>query len=106
MVLEVQDGKLKYLGSREIEAELSVYIKNIEAAMLVLTGRKGIVQAFAEHRFILKGDIADGMRMVRCLNIVEAYLFPKFITRKILRRMPKKTSSSFKIYMGIIFGIN
>jgi len=105
MAIGKRKGKLLYLGSKEITADITIYFKNIEAALLVLTGRIGIAQAFAEHRFTLKGDIAEGMSVVRCLTTVEAYLFPKFITKKIIKRMPKKECSSFKVYTATLFGI-
>lgn len=101
-----KDGGLVYLGSREIDATLSVHFKNIEAALLVLTGRMGIAQAYAEHRFFMKGDImAYGMPLVRCLYAVETYLFPGFITRKIVKKMPEKSRSSLRIYAGTLCGL-
>lgn len=104
MSMKKQDNKLKYTGLTEDKsAGLIISFKNIEAAFLVLTGRIGIDQAYAEHRFTLKGDIAYGMTVVRCMHLVENYLFPKFITKKILKRMPQKEVSSFRIYMAAIF---
>jgi len=105
MAMGKRNGKLLYLGSKEMPAKITIYFKNIEAALLVLTGRIGIPQAFSEHRFTLKGDIAEGMSVVRCLTLVEAYLFPKFITKKIIKRLPKKQCSSLKIYSATLFGI-
>ncbi|SKA99541.1 hypothetical protein SAMN05443428_13616 [Caloramator quimbayensis] len=106
LLMKKEKGTLKYLGSKEEDCEFAVYFKNIETALLVLTGRLGIDMAYAQHRFSMKGDIiAFGMPFVRCLYIVEAHLFPSFIAKKILKRMPKKGTSSFKIYMGTLFGI-
>jgi hypothetical protein len=106
LVMAKKDGKLKYAGGKECSAEFAVYFKNIEAALLVLTGRLGIADAYAQHRFGMEGDImAYGMPFVRCIYIVEYYLFPKFMTRKILKRMPKRGTNSFIIYMGTLFGI-
>ncbi|MCJ7689563.1 MAG: hypothetical protein MUO60_09635 [Clostridiaceae bacterium] len=102
LVMKKINNKLYYCGKSEIDADLSIYFKNIEAALLVLTGRIGIAQAFAEHRFIVKGDIMESMSLVRCLNIVEAYLFPNFIVKKILIKVPKKETSSVHVYLRTI----
>lgn len=99
------NNRLRMIGTKEIDNPvLAIYFKNIEGALLVLTGQLGIAQGFAEHRYIVKGDIGLSMSFVRILYIVESYLFPAFITRKILKQEPKKGSNSFKIYLGTILG--
>lgn len=106
MVVQKKEGKLHYKGRKEPnKAHLVIAFKNIEAAILVLTGKIGISQAYAEHRMMIKGDIAFGMSVVRCMYIVEAYLFPNFINRKILKKIPEKRTSTFKIYRSAIFGV-
>lgn len=105
--LRKQDGRIKPIAKEQQKEspDMAIYFKNTEAALLVLTGRIGIAQAFAEHRFLLKGDIAAAMSVVRCMNIVENYLFPSFMTRKILKRIPQKEVSSLVVYRKIILGI-
>jgi hypothetical protein len=107
MVMQKKAGKINYLGTRVPDnVELAIYFKNIEAAFLVLTGQLGIAQAYAEHRFTLKGDIFITMPLVRALNITEAYLFPGFMARKLMKRMPDRTNNKFNIYMATILGIH
>lgn len=43
----------------------------------------GITEAYAQHRFMVKGDIAEIMSIVRCIELAEVYLFPKIITKRI-----------------------
>lgn len=88
----------------EDEADIVICFKNIEAAFMVMTGRISVAKAFAEHRFIMKGDIFKGMSIVRIMNIVEGYLFPPFISRKILKRIPDKEVSSLRMYRHILLG--
>lgn len=100
-----REGRLVFLGlKKEPEAEIVITFKNIEAALLVLTGQVGIAEAFAGHRFVMRGDLALGMSLVRCLNIVEAYLFPSFITKKILKQQPARSSNSLVVYLGTLVG--
>lgn len=106
MLMQKKGTKMLYIGAREDKkADIAIYFKNIDAALMVLTGQIGIDQAYAEHRFTLNGDIFSTMPMVRALYTVEAYLFPYFITKKILKSMPERTTNKFRIYSGLLFGI-
>lgn len=103
MALKKQNGKIKYIGSNETSGDIIIYFKNMNAAIRVLTGRQSISEAYAQHKFLVKGEISQGMILVRCLNILEGYLFPSFITSKILSDKPKKEVSSFNIFFSILF---
>lgn len=106
LTMGVRNGKLVCLGPKETDADFAVYFKNIDSALLVLTGQVGIDRAYAEHRFAMKGDIITyGMPLVRSLYRVEAYLFPSFITRKILKKIPGKQTSSLRVYLKALSGI-
>ena len=70
----------------------------------MFTGRLGVSKAYAEHRFTLKGEIGKAMSLVRCIDIVEAYLFPKFITKNILKEIPKKSMGLVRCYGNVLFG--
>lgn len=106
MTLEKKRDKFLYLGALEVNnPDIAIHFKNIEGAFLVLTGQLGIAQAYAEHRFTLNGDIFATMSIVRILYLVEAYLFPKFISSKILKEMPIRETGKLKIYITTILGI-
>lgn len=107
LVMQKRDGKLHFAGTRVPErVDMAIYFKNIEAAFMVVTGGIGIAQAYAEHRFTLKGDIFMTMPLVRALNITEAYLFPGFMAKKLMKRIPERSNSKFSIYMATILGIH
>ena len=104
-------GLLRYRGSRmrEEEADVVVMMKNIEAAMLLLTFREGTAVSFARGRMITRGDLSINMALVRCLNIVQAYLLPERIARKALKRYPawpplRKLLNRIRIFIRILFG--
>lgn len=106
MVMQKKGEKLIYLGKKEVvNADIIIRFKSIEAAILVLTGQIGIDRAYAQHRYVVKGDLYLSMPIVRALSIVEAYLFPKFITKKILKEMPKRTNNKISIYVATLLGI-
>ena len=110
LLLQKQNGKLKYLGLQRGEADLAVSFKTLGSAFLIFTGQMGTPQGYAEHRMSVKGDLAKAMSLIRCLNLVEFYLFPGFIARRILKRLPAMNLRRFGLrlhvyFLGIPFGI-
>lgn len=87
------------------QAQVDVRFKSLDSAFLLATGRLGVAQAYAQHRFYLYGDIAVTMSFVRCVDVIEGYLFPPFLTRRILKAPPAKELSSLAVYRKVLFGI-
>lgn len=107
LVMQKRKGKLHFAGTKVPDkVELAIHFKNIEAAFLVVTGQIGIAQAYGEHRFTLNGDIFITMPLVRALNLTEAYLFPEFMAKKLMKRMPDRSNNKFNIYMATLLGIH
>lgn len=77
---------------------ITMRFKSVEGAFRVLTGQMSVSDAYAAHLFTLEGDIYQTMSFVRCVEYVEAYLFPHFWSRRILKEVPKKELSAIKVY--------
>lgn len=86
-------------------ADVEIQFKCLDEAFQLVTGQLGVARAYAEHRFTLAGDIGYTMSFVRCVNLTETYLFPRFMTKRILLAVPKKEHSSLAIYRRVIFGV-
>ena len=71
---------------------------------LEIPGQIGIAQAYAQHRFTLRGNMGLAMPFVRCVDIAEGYLFPAVLARRILKRRPKKEISTARVYLAVLFG--
>ena len=84
-------GRAKYMGWNTTGKKLTLRlgIKNIEAAFLVLSFQESTTVAFAHDRFIVDGDVAEGLAIVRILDMVEVYLLPWPIARLAVKRYPK-----------------
>jgi hypothetical protein len=95
-------GRLEALGGRDVAPTLRVTFKNVDGALPVLLGMKGVVQSFAEHRATLSGDVALGISLVRCLHVVEGYLFPDLMTRRILPRPATRQAGHLRAYAGLV----
>lgn len=100
---QAADGQLRYLGGTEVRADLLVSFKSVEDAVPLLIGMKPVLGSFAEHRATVRGDLALAMSLVRCLHIVEGYLFPDFMTRRILPHRVERRASHAKAYAFLIF---
>lgn len=103
VAVQKMGNEFKYLGSKyNITPDLSVIFKSYEGALLLVLGQIGVYEGYAQHRFIVKGDFILGMPFVRILYYVEAYLFPKFITKNILKEMPERSSTKLKAYLRLL----
>jgi hypothetical protein len=112
-VTHLPDGTLKYLGSHwdETRADVVIYIKNIDSAFAMFTGQLGADVAYAQHCMCAKGDLSYTVSVVRVLDVVEAYLFPAFLARRLMKQLPpiptgRKHLLRLKTYfLGVPFGV-
>ena len=95
----------KLIRTETENIDLSISFKSIDILFKLVTGRLGVAQAYAEHRFLLKGDIKDAMSFVRVIDRTEGYFFPKFITKGILKQIPKREKSMLEIYGRLLLHI-
>jgi hypothetical protein len=103
LTIRKQEEALEYLGLHsQLTPTLMVQFKSVDVALPVLIGMKGVLQAFAEHRSTLAGDLGLGMSLMRCLHIVEGYLFPDIIGKRILPRAPTREASRFAVYVSTL----
>lgn len=87
--LRKQGGRLVFLGWGDAEARLRILFKHIDSAVLVLTGQIGAHTAFAEHRAVVHGSLAEAMEANRAMAIVVKYLFPGLMLARITKRKPE-----------------
>lgn len=92
MSLQKKNGHLQFMGLNKSYADLVINFKNIQSAFLVFTAQLGTPQGYAQHRLSVEGDISKAMSLIRCLNMVEFYLFPRIIARMVLKRVPGMTA--------------
>ena len=87
LVLKKANNRLNM--SMSSEADLIIVIKSIEIAYQLLTAQMGTIQAFMEHRATMKGDVVIATSLIRILNRVQTYLFPRVIVKRLIKRPPK-----------------
>lgn len=88
-----KNGGVKYLGwkpsNRNIQLEMR--IKNMELAFRIFTFRESTAYASSNDRFLIMGDLAHALAVVRILDIVEIYLLPRIIAELAVKRYPAET---------------
>lgn len=98
-----KNGRVKYMGWNPAGKKLTLKLglKNMEAAFLVFTFQESTCVGFAHNRFVVEGDLSDGLAFVRILDLVEMYLLPWFITKLAVKRYPKWSEvSPIRKYIG------
>ncbi len=79
-------------------------IKTLSLAFRLFTGQMGLAQAYAWHAFTVQGDLAQVMQLARLVNLVEAYLFPRFITKHLMTDIPSLQTNPLRVYGRIACG--
>ncbi|MHA1778297.1 MAG: hypothetical protein ACTSUF_02415 [Candidatus Heimdallarchaeaceae archaeon] len=88
VIQKTAEGTLKVVKKKDVLLDLAIVFKNLDGAFRMTTLRIGVTEAYAEHRICVQGDVSLSMSLVRFLNIVEAYLLPRFILKRIMRKIP------------------
>lgn len=103
------NGHLKPLSGTTSKPQVDIQFKHLEHAFIALTFQEGTAEAFTRERLIVDGDITATMRLVRCLERLEAMILPKRICLRVMRNYPslslgKKLTGACRIYLGVLGG--
>jgi len=102
--LRMQDGGVGVKVDAPIgKPDLTIRIKHMAHAFLLLSFQEGTVEAFANDRMVADGNISHSIRLVRCLNKMETLILPKAVATLALKRyddMPlsEKLRKAIRIY--------
>lgn len=107
MVLEkTPEGRLRYLGGGLPDRlDLAIRFKHLDYAFRVFAFIESTPTAFARDRMVVDGDLASGIRLVRCMYRLEALLMPRFIAARGMKRYPADLGLGEKLGMNLkIYG--
>jgi hypothetical protein len=106
LILGKSKGRLvRFKKLPEAKIEVDMMIKSIDTAFIIFTGRMSVDKAYAAHAFTVRGEIADTMRLARCVDFAEANLFPNIMTKRILKEVPEREVSIVRVYANILKGL-
>lgn len=80
--------------------DVKICFKHLRYAFLVLSFQESTAQAFAHDRMFVNGDLSSAIRLVRCLNQLEAVILPKFIARLAVKEYPNQLTLSQKLNLS------
>ncbi|TXJ06640.1 MAG: hypothetical protein E6Q25_08980 [Acinetobacter sp.] len=97
-VAKVQDDhSLKLLKDFNGKPDLTVTFKHLSHAFLVFSFQEGTARAFANDRMVVNGDVSYAIRLVRCLNKMEALILPKLVANLAVKAYPQDLSFKDKL---------
>lgn len=87
--------RIRYLGHNPTDADPKILFKNMDCALLPLTGMMSADVAFVQHRAILHGRVSAAMEVSRAMGIVQGYLLPGFMFGRLYKRPPTFTGKQY-----------
>lgn len=100
----LEGGRLKLINDFHGKPDLGIRFKHLAHAFLVLSFQEGTARAFANDRMIADGEVSHAIRLVRCLDRMEALILPRLIAERAVKRypahlqLPEKVTKAARIY--------
>jgi len=91
------EQQLELVSQMEVKPDLTITFKHLQHAFLVFSFQESTAQAFANDRMIADGDVAHAIRLVRCLNKLEALILPKTLASLAIKQYPDQLSLKEKL---------
>ena len=88
LTLQKRDGALINLTDYTDKPDLTMSFKHLTFAFLVFSFQEHTAQAYANERLVIDGDLPMSMKIVRCLNRLQAVILPKVIAQKAVKTYP------------------
>ena len=93
-----------------VKPTLVIRFKHISHAFLVFSFQEGTARAFANDRLLIDGNPSMAMKVVRCLNRVQAVVLPKLIAQRAIKTYPNmswlsKLQVSAKTYRKLVINL-
>lgn len=88
---------LELIAKTNQKPDLTITFKHLHHAYLVFSFQESTAQSFANDRMIADGDLAHAIRLVRCLNRMEALILPKLVAELAVKEYPQQLTLKDKI---------
>ena len=92
-----EEKQLELVKSMDTAPDLTITFKHMHHAFLVFSFQESTAQAFANDRMIADGDLGHAIRLVRCLNKMEALILPKMVAQLAVKEYPSNLSLKEKL---------
>lgn len=92
-----EQHQLELVTLKDRKPDLTITFKHVHHAFLVFSFQESTAQAFANDRMIADGDLSYAIRLVRCLNKMEALILPKLVAELAVKEYPQQLSLKEKL---------
>lgn len=97
MTFRHESGRIRYVGMVRRCPDVAMLFKNMESAVMTLTGQMGAHTASIHKRVVVHGNITHAMQAMRAMAIVQKFLLPGLILAKTCKNPPRLTRSELLI---------
>ena len=91
------EHQLNLIEASSRKPDLTITFKHQHHAFLVFSFQESTSQAFANDRMIADGDVSYAIRLVRCLNKMEALILPKMVAQLAVKAYPTELTLKEKL---------
>ncbi len=84
-----QGPRLVYMGQGHQNSRLKILFKNMDSAVMLMTGWLASHMAFAQHRAIVHGSVKEAVEANRVMAVAQKFLFPGLVLKMNFKRPPK-----------------
>lgn len=92
-----EQQNLELVTALQDKPDLTITFKHMHHAFLVFSFQESTAQAFANDRMIADGDLSYAIRLVRCLNKMEALILPKLVAELAVKEYPQQLTLKEKL---------
>ncbi|MFW1859504.1 hypothetical protein [Acinetobacter defluvii] len=92
-----EQQNLELVTALQGKPDLTITFKHMHHAFLVFSFQESTAQAFANDRMIADGDLSYAIRLVRCLNKMEALILPKLVAELAVKEYPQQLTLKEKL---------
>jgi hypothetical protein len=93
----LEGGRLELANDSTRKPDLDIRFKHISHAFLVFSFQESTARAFANDRMVADGEVSYAIRLVRCLDRMEALILPKLVAERAVKRYPDTLTLNDKI---------
>ena len=97
----IAGGHLELVKDFAGKADLTVKFKHLSHAFLVFSFQEGTARAFANDRMVADGEVSHAIRLVRCLDKMEALILPKLVAQLAVKRYPTDLGLDEKLVKAV-----
>lgn len=105
MTFRHESGRIRYVGMVQQNPDVAMLFKNMESAVMTLTGQMGAHTTSIQKRVVVHGNITHAMQAMRAMGIVQKFLLPGLILANTCKNPPRLTRAELLIKARVMVAL-